>query len=257
MMTRGPFQGRVVVVTGGARGIGLCLVDTFARRGARVAFADIDAAAGRFWERRLAAQGAEVRFFRADLGRAADVRRFARAALRAFGRADVLINNVGITDIRRPFLRRSLADWNRTLAVNLTSYFLCAQLFAPALARARGAIINIASTRALMSEPNTEAYAASKGGIVALTHALAVTLGPRVLVHCVSPGWIDTSAWRRPPRPPRLRPIDHRQHPAGRVGLPEDVAALCLFLADRRAAGFITGQNYLADGGMTRKMIYA
>jgi hypothetical protein len=108
-----------------------------------------------------------------------------------------------------------------------------------------------------MSEPDTEPYAASKGGIVALTHALAASLGPRgVRVNCISPGWINTSAWQTRPSDPELRPVDHRQHPAGRVGRPEDVAALCLFLADPEAAGFITGQNYLIDGGMTRKMIY-
>jgi NAD(P)-dependent dehydrogenase (short-subunit alcohol dehydrogenase family) len=141
--------------------------------------------------------------------------------------------------------------------VNLTSHFLCSQLFAPALMQTKGCIINIASTRALMSEPNTEPYSASKGGILALTHSLAVTLGPRgVRVNCVSPGWIDTSAWQVKPTPSGLRRRDHRQHPAGRVGRPEDVAAACLFLADPGASGFLTGANLVVDGGMTRKMIY-
>ena len=232
------------------------VVHTFARAGARVAFCDVKADAGRFWERRLGGEGLDVRFTRADLGREADARRFARTALRAYRRADVLINNVGITAMGSPFLRRPLAQWNRILSVNLTSYWLCSQLFARALLRSRGSIINIASTRALMSEPDTEPYSASKGGITALTHSLAVTLGPRVRVNCVSPGWIDTSAWRKPPSTAELRPVDHRQHPSGRVGRPEDVAALCLFLASPDAA-FITGQTYVVDGGMTRKMIYA
>lgn len=251
------FRGKVVLVTGGSQGIGLCLVHTFARLGARVAFCDVKAEAGRFWERRLRRDGWDVRFIRADLGREADARRFARTALQAYRRADVLINNVGITDFGRSFLKRRLAEWNRIISVNLTSHFLCSQLFARALMRSRGSIINIASTRALMSEPDTEPYSASKGGVVALTHALAVTLGPRVRVNCISPGWIDTSAWQMKPSGPKLRPIDHRQHPGGRVGRPEDVAALCLFLAAPAAAGFITGQNYVIDGGMTRKMIYA
>jgi len=118
-------------------------------------------------------------------------------------------------------------------------------------------VVNIASTRALQSEPHTEAYAASKGGLVALTHALAVSLGPAVRVNCISPGWIDTSAWqpRGQERTSALRPEDHAQHPAGRVGRPEDVAILCAYLVSD-AAGFVTGQNFVIDGGMTRKMIY-
>ena len=123
-----------------------------------------------------------------------------------------------------------------------------------------GAIINIASTRALMSEPDTFAYSASKGGLLALTHSLAISLGPIIRVNAISPGWIDTSGWRRgeagqAPAREALRPIDHAQHPAGRVGRPEDVAWACTFLASD-LAGFITGQNLIVDGGMTVKMIY-
>lgn len=256
-MTAVHFRGKVVLVTGGGRGIGLCLVHTFARLGARVAFCDIETANGRYWERRLRRDGLEALFIPADLAREAGTRRFVRTALRAWRRADVLINNVGVTEFGRSFLRRPLSEWNRMIAVNLTSHFLCAQLLAPALIASQGCIINIASTRALMSEPDTEPYSASKGGIVALTHSLAVTLGPRgVRVNCVSPGWIDTSAWQRRPARAKLRPVDHRQHPAGRVGKPEDVAAACVFLADPGTAGFVTGQNYVVDGGMTKKMIY-
>jgi NAD(P)-dependent dehydrogenase (short-subunit alcohol dehydrogenase family) len=156
-----------------------------------------------------------------------------------------------------PVTKLTLAAWNRTLAVNLTGAFLMAKHAAPHLRRARGAIVNIASTRALQSEPDTEAYSATKGGIVALTHALAVSLGPDVRVNCVSPGWIDVSGRQktRKRRQARLSRADHLQHPAGRVGTPEDVAALVAYLlADE--AGFVTGQNFVCDGGMTRKMIY-
>jgi hypothetical protein len=115
----------------------------------------------------------------------------------------------------------------------------------------------VASTRAIQSEPDTEAYAAAKGGMVALTHALAVSLGPHVRVNCISPGWIEVSDWRKSSRraEPKLREIDHIQHPVGRVGDPYDVAGLTAYLLSGEA-GFITGQNFVVDGGMTRKMIY-
>jgi NAD(P)-dependent dehydrogenase (short-subunit alcohol dehydrogenase family) len=135
---------------------------------------------------------------------------------------------------------------------------LFAKHAAPALKARGGAIVNIASTRALMSEPNTESYAASKGGIVALTHALAASLGPDVRVNCISPGWIDVSRWKKPSKrkPAQLRPEDHAQHLAGRVGRPEDIAGLAAYLIGPESS-FITGANFVVDGGMTRKMIYA
>ena len=117
--------------------------------------------------------------------------------------------------------------------------------------------MNIASTRAMMSEPNTEAYSASKAGIVGLTHALALSLGPEVRVNCISPGWIDTNQYLHEPNP-ALTPMteaDHKQHPAGRVGLPPDIAEMVLYLCSDKS-GFITGQNFIIDGGMTKKMIY-
>src|SRR5690606_1123816 len=135
--------------------------------------------------------------------------------------------------------------------------FLCSKHAIPALRRSHGAIVNIASTRALQSEPHSEAYAASKGGLVALTHAMAISLGPAIRVNCISPGWIAVADWRKASKRVllELRPEDHAQHPVGRVGRPEDVAELVTYLISPRA-GFVTGQNFVLDGGMTRKMIY-
>ena len=246
---------RVAIVTGGAQGIGSAIAARLVADGYRVIVADADAEAGREAERSL---GPGARFVRCDVAAEAQVRACVKAALAGGRRLDALVNNAALArPARVPVTKLSLAAWNRALAVNLTGAFLMAKHAAPHLARARGAIVNIASTRALQSEPDTEAYSATKGGIVALTHALAASLGPAVRVNCVSPGWIDVSGRQKARRrkQARLSRADHAQHPAGRVGTPEDVAALVAYLlADE--AGFVTGQNFVCDGGMTRKMIY-
>jgi NAD(P)-dependent dehydrogenase (short-subunit alcohol dehydrogenase family) len=226
---------RTVLVTGGARGIGLGTAMLLESRGYRVALADLHRGQ------------ATTAFFRCDVSREPSVRACVRAVLRRFGRLDALINNAGIADPADPPVEKlSLQAWNRRIGVNLTGVFLMTKHCTPHLRKTRGAIVNIASTRALQSESNTEAYAASKGGVVALTHALAMSLGPRVRVNCISPGWIAKS---------KLSRKDHAQHPAGRAGRPEDVGELIAYLISD-AAGFITGQNFVLDGGMTRKMIY-
>jgi len=144
----------------------------------------------------------------------------------------------------------------RIINVNLTSVWLCSKHVARYMKNTGGVIVNIASTRAIQSEPNTEPYSASKGGILALTHALAISLAKyRIRVVAVSPGWIDTSEWQVPPRKPELTLLDHAWHPAGRVGRPEDVAALVAFLASDEAE-WITGVNIVIDGGVTTKMFY-
>ena len=250
------FHGRAVIVTGGAQGIGMGIARAFAEAGARVAIVDIDATAGQEHAAHLQGLGLDAAFFQADVAQEADVRRLAADVAGRLGGIDVLVNNAGIGH-NAPLRARSMEEWDRVLAVNLRAPYMMARYCADELEKNSGAIVNIASTRALMSEPDTEPYAASKGGLLALTHALAVSLGPKVRVNAISPGWIEVSDWKRSDRckAPEHRPQDLSQHPAGRVGTPPDIAHACLFLASP-AAGFITGANLVVDGGMTVRMIY-
>ena len=246
--------GNAVLVTGGAQGIGRATAVRLAAEGWRVSIADNDDEA---LAEALAAH-AGLLAIGCDVSDEASVARAVEATRAAHGRLDALVNNAGITGAASgPLEKLSLAEWNRRIGTNLTGVFLMAKHCAPLLRAANGAIVNVASTRALQSEPNTEAYSASKGGVVALTHALAASLGPEVRVNCVSPGWIDARGLRKRARRDAspLSDADHAQHPVGRVGRPEDVAAMIAWLLSEDA-GFVTGQNFVVDGGMTRKMIY-
>ncbi|WP_240665474.1 SDR family oxidoreductase [Cobetia sp. ICG0124] len=179
------------------------------------------------------------------------------ATCQAFGGLDAVINNAAIADPFQGKLEElSLERWHQVLDTSLTSSFLTAKHAARHLRETGGSIVNLASSRALQSEPDTEAYAASKGGIVALTHAMAMSLGPEIRVNAVSPGWIDASRLQKDGEAESLSDEDHAQHPVGRVGHVDDIAALVAFLISEKA-GFITGQNHVVDGGMTRKMVYA
>lgn len=241
------------LVTAGAQGIGLACSTALNAAGMHVLIVDSDARAGR---EALQALGERAHFIHGDVTDAALIARAAKAASRLGRGLHSVVSNAGVM-IRKPVAKLTLAEWNRVLATNLTPAFLLAKYASP-LIKAPGAMVLIGSSRALQSEPDTESYSATKGGLVALTHALSVSLGPKLRVNCVSPGWIETGAWQRRDnrRPLRLSKADHAQHPAGRVGRPEDVAALVRFLLSAEA-GFITGGHYLVDGGMTRKMIYA
>ena len=254
-----PLAGRVVMITGGAQGIGRGIAQAVLGAGGRVAIGDLDDEAGKAslaeW-----ARGDDAFFKRLDVASERSVAAFVAAALKRFGRLDGLVNNAGPPDPHVPPLDMlDLAEWNQRLA-SLHGAFLCSRHALPALRiHGEGAIVNIASTRAHQSEPHSEAYAAAKGGLVAFTHALALSEGPRVRVNAISPGWIATEAWRSPSRrrAPRLSKADHAQHPAGRVGTPEDIGTLAVQLLAPTLSGFVTGQEFIVDGGMTRRMQYA
>lgn len=245
---------RTAIITGGAQGIGRITTQRLLEQGYAVAVWEADAEALLEAKRQIVAQ--HVLFVHCDVSLEANVRRAVEQTMKRFGRIDVLINNAGF-GIEKPLADFTLDDWNRVMGTNLTGAFLCVKYTAEQIAKHEGCIVNIASTRAFQSEPNTFAYSASKGGLVALTHSLAISLGPAVRVNCISPGWIDVSAIKKTGKANQelLRPEDHSQHPVGRVGTADDIAQMVLFLiADENS--FITGQNFTVDGGMTKKMIY-
>lgn len=243
---------RVALVTGAARGIGRAIAGRLVTDGLQVVLADIDAEGA---TAAAAALGSAARPAEVDVADEPSVRKLLQEIGSRYERLDALINNAAVTRaVRRPLEQLELSEWNRVLATNLGGIFLCCKHAVPLLRASRGSIVNIASTRALQSEVNTEAYAASKGGVVALSHALAISLGPDIRVNCISPGWIH-SADNKAGEAGGLTEQDHAQHPVGRVGRPEDIAALAAFLISDQA-GFMTGQNVVADGGMTRRMIY-
>lgn len=244
----------VAVVTGGGQGIGKAIAHRLLLEGRAVAFWEADAEAGTETAAELEALG-PVAYVPCDVSREADVKR-ALKATGALGTIRYLINNAALmTD--KPIEKLSLDEWNAVIGVNLTGAFLTTKYCLPDLRKTNGAIVNLCSTRAVQSEPDTEPYAATKGGILALTHALAISLGPDVRVNCISPGWIDVTPLKKKSarKPSSLREADHAQHPAGRVGQADDIARMVSFLLDD-ANSFITGQNFTVDGGMTRKMIY-
>ncbi|WP_230982061.1 SDR family oxidoreductase [Pseudomonas sp. Bc-h] len=248
----GVHNGRVALVTGAARGIGLGIAAWLITEGWQVVLTDVDRQRGDTVTQVL---GENASFIAMDVSSEEQVAKGVAEILGMFGRLDALVCNAAIAEPRNTVLESlDLAHWNRLLAVNLTGPMLLAKHCAPYLRAHGGSIVNLSSTRARQSEPDTEAYAASKGGLLALTHALAISLGPQVRVNAVSPGWIDA----RDPSRRRAEPLsdaDHAQHPAGRVGTVEDVAATVAWLLSKNA-GFVTGQEFVVDGGMSKKMIY-
>jgi NAD(P)-dependent dehydrogenase (short-subunit alcohol dehydrogenase family) len=251
------LQKKVAIVTGGGQGIGKAIAKRFLEEGLKVVLAEIDEEAGKETESEFKSLGS-IEFIQTDVSDENSVKKLIGKTKNDFGDIDVLVNNAAIANPENsPVTELSLESWNKTISINLTGTFICTKHSVPLLRKAKGTIINIASTRALMSEPNTEAYSAAKGGILALTHALAISLGPDIRVNCISPGWIDVSEWKKQTKRYRseLTEQEHQQHPAGRVGKPEDIASLAVYFASPEAA-FITGANFVVDGGMTKKMIY-
>ena len=223
------FKDRVVVVTGGAKGIGKAIAGEFEKAGAHVCIIDL----------------LPNNYFVGDVGDQKTLESFADKVITEYGRVDVLVNNA--LPLMKGLDGCSYEEFDYALRVGVTAPFYLAKLFAPYFASG-ASIINISSSRDRMSQPQTESYTAAKGGISALTHALAVSLAGKVRVNSISPGWIDTdfTEYHGP---------DAYQQPAGRVGNPMDIANMALFLASDKA-GFITGENICIDGGMTRLMIY-
>ena len=236
----------VALITGGANGIGRAIARHLLAAGWRLCIIDKP---GSGLSRALPQRSRHVLLVGGDVSDEASVSDVVDETVEQFGRLDAVVSNAGIM-IRKPLCRLTLAEWHSVIDTNLTAAFLLARAAEKALRRVHGAMVLIASTRALMSEPNTESYSTSKGGLVALTHALSTSLGPDVRVNCVSPGWIATRNYGA------LRRKDHTQHPAGRVGKPQDIAEIVAWLLDSERSGFVTGANFVIDGGMTRKMIY-
>jgi len=223
------FDGKVVVVTGGAQGIGKCICECFEKAGATVCMIDVQPGG----------------YHQGDIGDKATLETFASKVIAEYGRVDVLVNNA--PPIMKGISTCTWEEFTHALNVGVTAAFYLTKLFLPVLSQG-ASIINISSSRDRMSQPQTESYTAAKGGIAALTHALAVSLSGKARVNSISPGWIDTdyTVYHGP---------DAVQQPAGRVGNPMDIAHMVLFLCSERA-GFITGENICIDGGMTRQMIY-
>lgn len=247
-----------IVITGAGAGIGRAILMHFFGLGWRVAGIDTDADA--LYELRAALPDAEVMLIEGDAGNEGEVKRAFTNIGKWLGDGplNALVNNSGISDpYCGPLEQLKLDDWQSWIDASLTAAFLCSRAALPLLRRAEGAsIVNISSTRAVQSEPETFAYAAAKGGLDALTHSMAVSLGPDIRVNSIRPGWIETGPWQKASKrqAPRHSKADHEQHPAGRIGRPEDIAEAVEWVV---GAGFVTGQAIAVDGGMTKRMIYA
>lgn len=246
------YRSRVVVVTGGANGIGRCIAEKFLEAGARLIINDIDFETLSDMERRYGSE--RLVCVSGDIGDEKTLRSIAETVKNHFGRVDFLINNACVT-MGGILSSCSFEDFNACLRVGVTAPYMLTKWMLE-LFTSEGAVVNIASTRAAMSQPDTESYTAAKGALVALTHGLSVSLAGRVRVNAISPGWIDTAGFYTNKTTDTLTSeADRLQHTVGRIGKPEDVAAMVLYLCSPQAH-FINGQNFIIDGGMSKLMIY-
>lgn len=244
------YKDKVVIVTGASNGIGKAIAKAYLQEDAYVILADIDEEQGKHVLDSIEQKERAI-FIKTDVRNEADIIQMVETTQAKFGKIDILINNAG-KGIFKSFYDLTIEEWDDVINTNLRSVFLCSREVAKIMRTlgAKGSIINMSSSRAYMSEPNTESYSASKGGIMAITHALANSLADaHITVNSISPGWIETKDYEN------LRESDHEQHLSQRVGKPEDIARACLFLTNPQN-DFITGTNLMVDGGMTVKMIY-
>lgn len=239
------FEDKVCIVTGGANGIGRCIVEEFLKQGACVAVIDIDAAMA---EPLTAKYGCDKLLFVAgDIANEEVLIHFVNETIQWFNKVDYLINNACIS--KKGILSNcSYDDFNYVLRIGVSAPYMLTKLLLDHFTD-NAAMVNIASSRAFMSQRDTESYSAAKGGITALTHALSISLAGKVRVNSISPGWIDTGVFAE------ISTEDILQHPVKRVGRPLDIAKMVLFLCSEES-GFITGENITIDGGMTKQMIY-
>lgn len=241
------FYNKVCVITGGANGIGRYLVKTFVKQGCHVAFIDKDKDAGESLIEEINGEDTKHLFYTGDVGIEKELRNFTDAIKLKYGRVDYLINNACFSN-KGLDSDCSYDDFNEVLRVGVTAPYFLTLLLKEMFTEA-ASIINISSTRAFMSQKDTESYSAAKGGITALTHAMAMSLSGKVRVNSISPGWIDTT------EEDEFSESDRLQHPSQRVGKPHDIARTVLFLCDPNS-DFINGENIIVDGGMSKRMIY-
>ncbi|MBC5626956.1 SDR family oxidoreductase [Clostridium sp. NSJ-49] len=246
------FKDKVCVITGGANGIGRCIVEEFIKAGTKVAIIDTDKISGNNLIKKFGEEN--LFFYYGDITEENTLNDFVNKTIEKFKNIDYLINNACIS--RKGILSDcSFNDFNYVLKLGVTAPYMLSKLFLNYF-NPKASIVNISSTRAYMSQADTESYTAAKGGISALTHGLSISLAGKVRVNSISPGWIDTGAYQHSENyKPQYSIGDTSQHPSGRVGEPLDIANMVLFLCSDKA-GFITGENITIDGGMTKQMIY-